>query len=173
MKTDTRLIAPTPTLEKEFRDMLSDWHNAGETAAPYVQEEKTADFEAYVNELLGFSNGLGLPGSYVPYSTFWLVDAHNRVLGLVSIRHRLNERLRQEGGHIGYTIRPSERGKGHATRLLALALAEAKSLGIERALLTCDKTNLASRRVILANGGVLSGESVVNGKEKFIFWIEV
>lgn len=73
------------------------------------------------------------------------------------------------GGHIGYGIRPSERGKGYGKQQLALALLEAKKLALSPVLITCDMDNAASRAVILANGGVL--EDVRAGKERY--WIEL
>lgn len=86
------------------------------------------------------------------------VDDQGREV-LTYIRHRLTASLREIGGHIGYDIRPSARRHGHATAMLAAALPVARSLGIDRALLTCDADNLGSRKVIEANGGVLEDKS--------------
>jgi predicted acetyltransferase len=88
----------------------------------------------------------------VPQTTLWWIDGEE-YLGRLSIRHRLTPALRREGGHIGYDVRPSARRRGHATAMLRAALPLAAALGIERALLTCDADNVASRRVIEANGG--------------------
>jgi predicted acetyltransferase len=85
-------------------------------------------------------------------TTLWWVE-DDRVLGRVAIRHRLTPALEKVGGHIGYDVRPSARGRGHATAILAAVLPLANSIGIDEALLTCDETNAASRRVIEANGG--------------------
>ena len=78
--------------------------------------------------------------------------------GVAHLRHRLNESLLTYGGHVGYGVRPTQRGQGYATLLLGLVLARAKGMGIHRALVTCDKKNLASARVIVKNGGVLDSE---------------
>lgn len=75
------------------------------------------------------------------------------VIGLVQIRHRLNAYLERYAGHIGYCVRPSERRRGHATCMLALALRECRRLGIDDVLVCCLAENEASRRTILANGG--------------------
>ena len=84
---------------------------------------------------------------------FWLVDDETcYFIGEVSVRHKLNGTLRLVGGHIGYCVRYSEWGKGYATLMLELAQAEAKKLGISKALVTCDDTILASARVIEKNG---------------------
>ncbi|GAA3265174.1 GNAT family N-acetyltransferase [Dactylosporangium vinaceum] len=108
------------------------------------------------------------PEHFVPSTTLWLIDG-DEYLGRVAIRHRLNQHLLDEGGHIGYDVRPTARRRGHATAMLRGALIVAKELGIEPALLTCDTTNTVSRRVIEAAGGVLEDER--NGKLRF--WVPV
>jgi predicted acetyltransferase len=90
----------------------------------------------------------------VPFSLHWLCEG-DVFIGEASIRHQLNAHLLQEGGHIGYGIRPSLRGQGYGKRILALALVECRRLGIERVLVTCLDRNIASARIIEANGGRL------------------
>jgi len=94
------------------------------------------------------------PDGYVPQSTFWWV-AGPEYLGRLALRHRLTPHLLVEGGNIGYEVRPSARGHGHATAMLAAALPLASALGIELAHLDLDEDNAASRRVIEKNGGRL------------------
>jgi len=100
------------------------------------------------------SKGIGLPEGWVPSTTFWLVDK-GEYIGGGNIRHTLTEQLKKFGGHIGYEIRPSKWGQGYGTLLLKLLLSEAGKLGIKSALITCAATNIASRRIIEKNGGVL------------------
>ena len=71
------------------------------------------------------------------------------------IRHKLNESLLKNGGHIGDGVRPSERRKGYATEMIRLALEECKKIGIDRVLMVCYKDNIGSRKSIINNGGVL------------------
>ena len=100
----------------------------------------------------------------------WITDGDpEEVIGFLAIRHRLNDFLLEEGGHIGYSVRPARRGEGHATRALALALDRAAELGIDRVLVTCDEDNEPSRRTIEGNGGVL--EDVRKGKRRY--WIDL
>jgi predicted acetyltransferase len=106
------------------------------------------------------------PEGYVPCTTLWYVEG-DRYLGRLAIRHRLTPRLLELGGHIGYDVAPSARGKGCATAMLREALPLARRLGIEQALLTCDTGNVASRRVIEKNHGVLEDER--DGKLRF--WV--
>ncbi|MGX4584947.1 GNAT family N-acetyltransferase [Paenibacillus chitinolyticus] len=95
-----------------------------------------------------------LPEGLVPQTVYWLY-ADGRPVGYGKMRHALNGQLKKRGGHIGYVIRPTERGKGYAKLLLQLLLREAAVKGIREALLTCNEDNAPSRRVIESCGGVL------------------
>ena len=106
------------------------------------------------------------PPDFVPCTTYWWTEGET-YLGRINRRHHLNENLREIGGHIGYDIRPSERRRGHATAMLAAALPLVAALGVEKALVTCDVENTASRKVIERNGGVLEDQR--SGKLRF--WV--
>jgi predicted acetyltransferase len=125
-------------------------------------------FAAWVQMLLDNERGENLPDEYVPGTSRW-VTVDGRLVGFVSIRHELNDNLREVGGHIGYAIRPSERRKGYATAATALALEECRQRGIDRVLVTCDVDNVASATVIERNGGVL--EDVRGVKRRY--WIDL
>ena len=113
--------------------------------------------------------------THVPDSTFFCLDTERNIfVGAVNIRHYLNEKLLHDGGHIGDGIRPSERGKGYGTQMIALALQECDRLGIRRVLMCCDETNRASARTIEKNGGVL--ENTLAGPDGNVvrhYWIEL
>jgi predicted acetyltransferase len=119
-----------------------------------------ADPEALVDQLLNPPATVVLPdgsvGRRVPETHLWWVEG-GAFLGAISVRHPLNELLEQWGGHIGYGVRPSARGRGHASAMLAGMLDDVRAhLPLERVLLTVNDTNTASIRVIERNGGVLA-----------------
>lgn len=93
------------------------------------------------------------------------------MVGAINIRHYLNESLLLNGGHIGDGVRPSERRKGIATKMIELALQECKRLGIDRVLMVCDKVNIGSAKSIRNNGGILENEVVVDGVVEQRYWI--
>jgi predicted acetyltransferase len=106
------------------------------------------------------------PAGHVPSTTLWWMQ-DDIYLGRVAIRHRLTLHLLDAGGHIGYDVRPSARRRGHATALLRAALPVARGLGIQSALVTCDVTNIASRKVIETNGGTFEDQR----GDKLRFWV--
>ena len=108
---------------------------------PFVLDLDYSDFALYIENLRNFSLGIGLKETFVPHSTYWLVD-DERIIGVSNLRHVLNQQLLIRGGHIGYGIRPSERKKGYATILLKFTLEKARQFGITKALLTCNKDNI-------------------------------
>jgi predicted acetyltransferase len=164
------LIEPTETLRREFLSMAEEYARAGDARYRPALE----DFTAYLRGISDGARGIGLSTGRVPYSTFWLASGR-RLVGRSSIRHHLTPDLEEEGGHIGYDIRPAERRKGYGKLILRLTLAEAKKLGLHRALLTCDADNVASSKVIEANGGRFQDQGVSKRSGKLIsrFWIEL
>ena len=116
------------------------------------------------------------PEGRVHCDQFWITDGEPgatadpsaQVIGFLSLRHDLaTEFLRTEGGHVGYSIRPARRREGHASRALGLALRRCRELGLDRVLVTCEESNLASARTIESQGGVF--ESVWGDKRRY--WI--
>lgn len=91
----------------------------------------------------------------VPARTYFLIrESDSRIVGMINIRLALNENLKKFGGHIGYSIRPTERGKGYNKINLYLGLKICKEYGIDTVLMDADKDNLASWRTMEALGGI-------------------
>jgi predicted acetyltransferase len=124
-------------------------------------------FAAYVADLRAHAlEETPRPQGYVPSTTFWWIEG-SQYLGRIAVRHRLTPWLLDQGGHIGYDVRPSARRRGHATAMLRAVLPYAASLGIEQALVTCDDDNVASRKVIEAAGGIFEDQ---RGR-KLRYWV--
>lgn len=134
-------------------------------------DERTS-FPDYVRLLERRSRGLDLAGGLVP-STFLVADVSGEIVGRTSIRHRLNEFLAREGGHIGYGVLPGHRRRGYATEILRRSLEVTDGLGIGRVLVTCDDGNLASASVIERCGGVLDSHATGEGGTRLRrYWID-
>ncbi|QAT50603.1 GNAT family N-acetyltransferase [Caproiciproducens sp. NJN-50] len=160
-----------PSLEQrnEYLSFAKDWADHEEEITPYSARLLGRSYEEWLAGTLRMEREA--PERFVCAHTFFLTDEAGKILGAVNIRHELNGELLKSGGHIGYGIRPSERRKGYAVRMLALALPIAEQLGIARALITCDKENIASARTILRNGGVLENELALDGRTVQRYWI--
>ena len=116
--------------------------------------EQFDQFQLKLKRNVMFAIGIDLEPQYVPQTLYWFyVDGVP--VGYGKLRHRLNGQLRLRGGHIGYVIRPTARGKRYASVFLGELIQQAANLGIDEVLLTCDEDNIASRRAIEHNNGVM------------------
>ena len=161
------------------RPILADKEAILEMMAEFEQTQSAHDggfwdtenfvYEEWLESNRDIEMGLGIPEGWVPAVQLVAFARDGQAVGFLNLRLRLNDHLLQEGGHIGYSIRPSARGKGLAKEQLRQGLQVAKSKNIKRVLVTCDRDNAASRGVIIANGGVL--EDIRGGKERY--WIDI
>lgn len=168
-----RLIEPDEAFRRSFVDALREFQPEGRHL-DLDSERVDADFGGFVAAVRGRIDPANVAPDRVPETVLWLVN-EGEFVGQVSIRHRLNDHLREVGGHIGYAIRPSRRRMGYGARILALALPRAAALGLERVLVTCDEDNLGSRRIIERNGGLLENAVAVPGSpvRKLRYWIDL
>lgn len=166
-----RLVKASENYRRQIVDMLEEWNEYGEKIIPYaIRRLDYHDFEFYCRNLEVKDTSSGL----VPDSTFFCLDEErDMIVGAVNIRHYLNESLLLNGGHIGDGVRPSERRKGIATRMISLALKECEKLGIEKVLMVCDKDNIGSAKSIINNGGILENEIAVDGIVEQRYWIQL
>lgn len=114
-------------------------------------------------------------GTQVPSDMYLAIrQSDDRIVGVIDLRHHIDHPiLGTWGGHCGYSVRPSERGKGYAAEMLRLNIQKAKTLGIEKMLITCNVNNPASEKTILANGGVFEKTIDVDGSILKRYWITV
>lgn len=161
--------------EAAFEAAIVEWRDEAEPeydfAFKYGAEESFPD---YLEKITAWSRGEKLPSHFVACSFLVGVLDDGRLAGRVSIRHQLNDFLREVGGHVGYMVLPQFRRQGVGTELLRQSIPITKSLGLDRILVTCDEDNLGSRRIIENNGGIY--EDSIGGPElkqpKRRYWVD-
>ena len=169
------LVHPSPTWGKAIMDYRQEFLDAGSSMDGSGSLRRCETAEEFLERTALFADPDTVPEGYVEATQFlWVRKSDGVLVGMIQVRHRLNEKLERWGGHIGYSIRPSERGKGYAVPMLAAVLPYCRHLGLEKVLVTCDATNEPSRRIILANGGVFDGTAVSDEDETVErYWITV
>jgi len=165
------LIQPTKEYESQVMEYRQEHIDFGEN---HINGScgliRYSDFDKWLEKVTS-ANNVG-----VPSTTFiTLRKSDNKLIGTIQLRHELNDYLANYGGHIGYGIRPSERGKGYGTRQLALVLDKARELKIPRVMISCDKDNPASSKVMIKNGAVFEREhyNEEHGEMIQIYWIDL
>lgn len=165
------LKRPSLAYKESFIEAVKEYEAQGENI--YMHGSKpNNDFNELLKKIRAREEAVNLPADRVPQTELWFIE-NDKFIGWTKIRHKLNKNLLEEGGHIGYSVRPSARGRGYGTKILKLALSVAKDLGIEKVLLTCDDDNFDSAKIIEKNGGVLENKINVGEKLKRRYWINL
>ncbi|WP_314586028.1 GNAT family N-acetyltransferase [Paenibacillus terrigena] len=159
-------------LQAEEDDVLYEMiREVGEGQNGFINSLYASDreeFQARLRRNAEIAQGLNLQEGYVPQTIYWFY-VQGQPVGYGKLRHHLTDRLREHGGHIGYIIRPSARGRGYGKRFLREMLTEARNRGIRDVLLTCDASNTASRKIIEANQGMLTETT----EDACKYWIQL
>ena len=152
---DCVLIKPDESHAREIESYRTAFLALGDSidgAGPLQRMERAAEWLQFNRDA---EDPLKKPANWVVSEQFaYLRKSDGRIVGMIHFRHEFNDFLRDFGGHIGYGVRPDERRKGYATRMLKECLGVCKAFGLERVLVTCIEGNEGSKRTILANGGV-------------------
>lgn len=152
-----------------FEEYMREWNNPEEIVPTATNYSRYSSFEDMIEKLDMRESGQ----DWVKNTTFfYFIDGV--IIGAANIRHKLTKDLLNTGGHIGYGVARSYRGQGYATKILQESLAFARSIGIEKALITCDEDNIASSRVIIKNGGLEDKPYLQSdGIKSRRFWIDI
>jgi predicted acetyltransferase len=168
------LVSPTKAYEQAALEYRREHFDKGEMLLHGGSLfDAIESYDDWLEHLKANSSPDTVQEGWVVSSTFFAVrPSDNHIVGMIDIRHSLNDFLRNYGGHIGYGVRPSERNKGYATQILRLSLDFCRRLGLDRVMLACYKENTASRKTIAKCEGVLdrefqhTDENIVQ-----VFWI--
>lgn len=174
--TDVKLIFPSKEHEKEAFEFIQEFLEYNSEINGTGGLNRYDDYDEWLLKLEEDLDLPNIPEEKVPASTYFLIkESDNKIIGMINIRHKLNEFLLNEGGHIGYSIRPTERKKGYGTIMLKLALQKCRELNLNRVLITCDKINIASAKVIQNNSGILENEIFSEAFSEIIqrYWIDL
>jgi predicted acetyltransferase len=167
-----RLVEPAPHYKPAILDAVAEMQAIGEWDISPIAF--AARFDDMLRELAAAKDPATAPPGVLPYEDFWLMQ-NDIWIGLLTLRSQITEQFLHSGGHIGYVVRPSKRRCGYGTVLLRLGLDKACERGLRRVLLTCDETNIGSRKIIETNGGQLENTVVVAGQavQRRRYWINL
>ena len=171
------LVRPDISHKEAAREFIAEFreHNSTPNGSGGL-DRYSEDYEGWLGKLEREADEKTVESGKVPADTrFAIRKEDSKLIGMINIRHRLNDFLLNRGGHIGYCIRPLERGKGYATEMLGLGLGLCRELGLERALVTCDRNNIPSARTIQHHGGILENEVFNKESSSYVqrYWIKV
>ena len=168
-----KLIKPTELWKDAILDYKAEFVANGERIHGSALLGDYDSFDEWYSDVVKNSCEETVADGWVPSSTLLAVDENDRLVGFIDIRHRLNDYLAEFGGHIGYSVRKSERRKGYATQMLTQALDVAKSLGIDKVLLTCEKDNIASAATMIKCDAMLEKEVYEDDTLIQRYWISL
>ncbi|GAA0741844.1 GNAT family N-acetyltransferase [Clostridium oceanicum] len=159
-----KLVLPTPKYKEKIMDYKREFIENGDSMDGTAGLRDAETFEEWYSAFCYNLKEETVRAGLVPATTYMAISTNDGgLIGMIDIRHHLNEYLLKFGGHIGYSIRKSERQKGYATEMLGLSLKECAKLNIRKVLITCDKNNVASAKTIINNNGKLENE-IAEGK---------
>ncbi len=169
------LIRPTSEYATQIVEYRQEFLDAGDSMDGTGPLRRFENPEEYIKVCREYEDIKTVPIHLVPATQFLFVrKSDNRLCGMIQIRHTFNDYLEKFGGHIGYSVRPSERRRGYAKEMLKMVLPFCKGIGLNKVLVTCIDGNIASEKTILANGGEYESTVFEPKEEVYLkrFWIK-
>lgn len=171
---DLFLIKPSAEYANQIAEYRQEFLCAGDSMDGTGSLRRMDNPLDFVQKCKDYESPETLPDGKVLATQFMLVrKSDNRLVGMIQVRHYFNDFLEKYAGHIGYSVRPSERRKGYAKEMLRMALPYCREIGLDRVLITCIDGNIGSEKTILANGGVYESTVYEPNGQRYLkrFWI--
>lgn len=176
MEEKLLLLRPSEDYVEQYEDYRREFLERGDSMDGAGPLRRIESGSAWLAQVRRYESPDTLPEGLVIATQYILVrESDGKLLGMLQLRHYLNDYLAKYAGHIGYSVRPGERRKGYAKRMLAMGLEEARALGLKRVMISCAEGNEGSRRTILANGGVFHSTIWDEEDQETLerYWIEL
>lgn len=172
---EIKLIKPTLEYASDIMEYKKEFLECGDTLAGCGMLRDCLSASEWIDSIDLLENEKTCPSDKVTSNTYIAVRlSDNKIVGVIDFRHHINHPiLSLWGGHIGYSVRPSERRKGYAKEMLKQNILMCKEYGLDKVLITCDHNNIGSKKTILANGGVFENAVEVDNSIKERYWIEL
>lgn len=148
-----------PSLEdkEQIIDYIKEHYSYNEKSLSASNGLTGMKYEEWVDNI---KKNVNIPNGDWGKSLTYLVFDNKKLVGILSIRYDLSTEYAGYYGHVGYGVRPNERRKGYATKMLEYALEECKKYGLNKVILGCYKDNIGSAKTIIKNGGILIREDL-------------
>ena len=168
------LIKPTAEYGVQIMEYRQEFLDSGDSMDGCGPLRRLDNPTEYLKVCADYENSKTVPVDKVQATQFFCIrKSDNKLVGMIQVRHHFNEYLEKYAGHIGYSVRPTERRKGYAKEMLKMALPFCKEIELDKVLISCSDSNIGSEKTILANGGVYESTVLEPNSNRFLkrFWI--
>lgn len=168
------LIKPTAEYGTQIMDYRQEFLDAGDSMDGCGPLRRFDNSLEYLRACKDYETPETVPENLVQATQFICIrKSDNKLVGMIQVRHCFNEYLEKYAGHIGYSVRPSERRQGYAKKMLKMVLPFCREIGLEKVLISCSDGNIGSEKTILSNGGVYESTVLEPNSNRYLkrFWI--
>lgn len=159
------LMRPTSAYANQMTEYKQEFLDANSSMDGCGPLRRFENLEDYIQLCRDYENPKTVPSHLVPSTQFLFIrKKDDKLVGMIQVRHYFNDYLEQYAGNIGYSIRPTERRKGYAKKMLGMTLPFCREIGMKKVLIACIDGNIGSEKTILANGGIY--ESTVHEPDR-------